>query len=114
MFRSENQAVLVVAAADVDAVEAQLRPQLGELLCVVRSRWTRAELEVLRDHLHGRHVGWSLYLWGESVADDGQARIMARLTRVTPAVAEWAVSLQPGILALEPWLNPVSGLRPVA
>lgn len=34
---SEDQAVLVVAAADRDAVEAQLRPQLGDLLCVVTS-----------------------------------------------------------------------------
>jgi hypothetical protein len=47
VFRpSEDQAVLVVAAADPEAVEAQLRPQLGQLLCVVPStpghqRWFR-------------------------------------------------------------------------
>jgi hypothetical protein len=35
---SDDQGVLVVAAADTDAVEARLRPQLGELLCVVASR----------------------------------------------------------------------------
>jgi hypothetical protein len=34
--------VLVVAAADRDAVEARIRPQLGERLCVVSSRWTKA------------------------------------------------------------------------
>ncbi len=37
-----NRAVLVVAAGDVAAVEARLRPQLGESLCVVPSRWTKA------------------------------------------------------------------------
>jgi hypothetical protein len=34
------QAVLVVAAADLAAVGACLRPQLGTSLCVVPSRWT--------------------------------------------------------------------------
>ncbi len=53
---SEDQAVLVVAAADRDAVEARLRPQLGDLLCVVTSRWTRAELDAVRAHLHA-HLG---------------------------------------------------------
>src|SRR5271167_376035 len=37
----KNQAVLVVAAADLAAVEARLRPQLGTSLCVVPSRWTQ-------------------------------------------------------------------------
>ena len=41
----KNQAVLVVAAADLAAVEARLRPQLGTSLCVVPSRWTKDQLE---------------------------------------------------------------------
>jgi len=115
VFRpSENQAVLVVAAAEMDAVEARLRPQLGELLCVVRSRWTRAELEAVRGYLHARHDEWKLYMWGESVGADGQACMIAELTLMTPLIAGWAVSVPSGILALEPWLTPVTRSRPAA
>ncbi len=57
---SENQAVLVVAAADTDAVEARLRPQLGELLCVVASKWTRAVFDAVRAHLDERWERWNL------------------------------------------------------
>jgi hypothetical protein len=50
IFRpGQDRAVLVIAATDPDAVEARLRPQLGALLCVVPSRWTKAELDAVRD-----------------------------------------------------------------
>lgn len=104
----QNQAVLVVAAADPNAVEAQLRPQLGARLCVVRSRWTRRELDAVRAHLHDHRDQWNLYQWGESSTEDGQACITASLTRVLPAIATWAASLAPGILALDPWLTTVA------
>ena len=104
---SEDQAVLVVAAADPEAVEAQLRPQLGQLLCVVPSKWTRAELEAVRAHLHAHHEDWNLYAWGGySSTEDGQAKITASLTRILPEVAAWADSLPAAILDLEPWLTP--------
>jgi hypothetical protein len=110
---SENQAVLVVAAGEPDAVERRLRPQLGKLLCVVRSQRTRAELDAVRAHLHGHHEQWNLYQWGgESSTEDGQARVTASLTRVLPEIAAWAASLPPGMLALEPWLVPVRVLGP--
>jgi hypothetical protein len=103
---SEDQAVLVVAAADPEAVEARLRPQLGQLLCVVPSKWTRAELEAVRAHLHAHHEDWNLYAWGGySSTEDGQAKITARLTRMLPEAAAWAASLPTGILELEPWLT---------
>jgi len=104
---SEDQAVLVVAAADPAAVEAHLRPQLGPLLCVVPSRWTRAELQAVRAHLHAHHEQWNLYAWGGCTStEDGQARITASLTRILPEVAAWADSLPAGILGLTPWLIP--------
>jgi hypothetical protein len=54
IFRpSEDQAVLVVAADDTAAVAARLRPQLGKLLCVVPSRWSRAELDAIADDVRG-------------------------------------------------------------
>ena len=104
---SEDQAVLVVAAADAEAVEARLRPQLGHLLCVVPSKWTRAELEAVRARLHAHNEDWNLYTWGGySSTEDGQAKITARLTRMLPEVTAWAASLPAGILDLEPWLTP--------
>jgi hypothetical protein len=56
----KNQAVLVVAAADLAAVEARLRPQLGTSLCVVPSRWTKGQLGGVRDHLDQRSQQWNL------------------------------------------------------
>ena len=104
---SEDQAVLVVAAADPEAVEAYLRPQLGKLLCVVPSKWTMAQLKAVRAHLHAHHEDWNLYAWGGySSTEDGQAKITAGLTRILPEVAAWADSLPAGILDLEPWLTP--------
>ena len=75
---SQDQAVLVVAAADPDAVEAQLRPQLGDLLCVITSRWTRAELDAVRVHLRERRYRWNLYGLGPVTGDDGQGCITAQ------------------------------------
>ena len=109
IFRpSEDQAVLVVAAADTDAVEAKLRPQLGELLCVVASRWTRAEFDAVRAHLNERWEQWKLFELGESSSEDGQACTEAKLTRVTPEIAAWAASLPSGIVAFDPWLRHAS------
>jgi hypothetical protein len=102
---SEDQAVLVVAAADVDAVEAQLRSQLGQLLCVIVSTWTTDELEAVRAHLHAHHEEWNLYQWGPDVTSQGQAQITALLTRVLPPIAVWADTLPAGILDLRPWLG---------
>lgn len=106
-----NQAVLVVAAADLAAVEARLRPQLGNSLCVVPSRWTKDQLDDVRDYLHQRWQSWDLYQLGPQHAEDGQAHIAARLVRVLPEIADWAACLPSGIVALEPWLTPARGDR---
>ena len=95
----------MVAAADRDAVEAQLRPQLGDLLCVVTSRWTKAELDAVRAHLHAYWEEWNLYQLGPLNGEDGQTRMAAQLTRVLPEIADWADSLPCDILALDPWLR---------
>jgi hypothetical protein len=107
LFRpADGAAVLVVAASDEAAVEAQLRPQLGDLLCVVPSRWTKAELDRVCGYLHEHHEQWDLYQWGPHVQGDGQPCVSARLVRVLPEIAAWAASLPAGILVLEPWLAP--------
>jgi hypothetical protein len=107
VFRpGDNQAVLVVAASDVAAVEDRMRPQLGQSLCIVSSRWTTAQLGAVGDYLHRHHEQWSIYQSGPHNADDGQAHIAARLVRVLPEIALWAAALPMGILVLEPWLMP--------
>lgn len=102
-----NRAVLVVAAGDVAAVEARLRPQLGESLCVVPSRWTKAQLDTVGDYLHHQWEPWGLYQLGLHNTDDGQAHMAARLVRVLPEIAAWAATLPKDILLLEPWLMPL-------
>jgi hypothetical protein len=71
-------------------------------LCVVPSRWTKDQLDGVRDHLHQRWQHWNLYQLGPQHAEDGQADITARLVRVLPEIAVWAASLPSGIVALEP------------
>ena len=107
----QNQAVLVVAAADLAAVEARLRPQLGKSLCAVPSRWTKDQLEAVRDQLFQRWQHWNLFRLGPRHAEDGQAHIAADLVRVLPEIAVWVASLPSGIVALEPWLIPARGDR---
>lgn len=102
----ENQAVLVVAAADPEAVEARLRPRFGGALCVVSSRWTKAELEAVAGQLHQRMREWNLCTLGRTSTGDGQACMRARLVRVLPQIAAWAAPLPVGIIAFEPWLLP--------
>jgi hypothetical protein len=113
IFRpSDDQAVLVIAAADPDLVEARLRPQLGELLCVLPSRWTAAELQAVGAYLREHSQEWNLLQWGPHSNEDGQACMAARLARVVPQIAIWAASLPADILTLDPWLAPGPNPQP--
>jgi hypothetical protein len=115
MFRpSPDQAVLVVAAADPQAVEGRLRPQLGPRLCVVPSRWTKREIDAVHARLFDRMAGWDIYQLGIEALEDAQARVIVKLTRVLPEIAAWAASLPPGILGLDPWLLPAREGRATA
>jgi hypothetical protein len=96
LFRpGDNQAVLVVAAADPAAVEARLRPQLGKSLCVAPSCWTKNQLDDIRRHLREKSKQWNLYQLGPIHADDGQAHLAARLLRFLPEIAARAAALPP-------------------
>lgn len=111
MFRpGAGQAVLVVAAADPEAVEARLRPQLGRRLCVVPSRWTKHEIEAVRGHLRRHWEDWNIYQSGVTASEDAQALVTASLTRVLPEVAAWAATLPAGLLNLTPWLVPARAI----
>lgn len=109
LFRpSDDRTVLVVAASDRAAVEAQLRPQLGERLCVVPSRWTKTQLDDAFDYIRARLPQWGIYTAGPRVDEHAQASIHAGLVRVTPEIARWANDRPRGLVALEPWLRPAA------
>ena len=107
----ENLMVLVVAAADPAVVEARLRPRLGGSLCVVPSRWSKAQLKDARGQLLERREQWGISSHGESSTADGQACVHVCLVRVLPEIAAWARGLPPGIVDLEPWLRPARDNR---
>lgn len=101
-----DQAVLVVAAADPAAVEARLRPQLGQRLCVVPSRWTKPDLDLVHGHLRAHLDDWNISALSIDVSEDAQAQVTAKLARVLPQTAAWAATLRAGILRLNPCLVP--------
>lgn len=108
VFRpTENSRVLVVVANDRAAAEARLRPQLGDSLCIVDSRWTRPQLDDVQEHLHTHWRDWQLHALMERAASDGQPYVDARLSTVTPDIAEWARQLPDGLAVLNPWLQPL-------
>jgi hypothetical protein len=109
-----DQAVLVVAAADPQAVESRLRPQLGPQLCVVPSRWTKPEIDAVHGHLRDRLADWNVYYLGVETLEDAQARVIVKLTRVLPEIAAWVASLPQGILKLDSWLLPAREKTSVA
>lgn len=104
---TDTQPVLVVAAHDPAAVEAQLRPQLGPRLCVVASRWTRVQLDEARRYALDHWQEWAIDTIGEPCDGSAQAHIQVRLFRVLPDAAAWADSLEPGLVVLDPALRPL-------
>ncbi|XVU20916.1 hypothetical protein ACQPZJ_26990 [Actinoplanes sp. CA-054009] len=105
---SPYQAVLVVAADDIDAVEKVLRPQLPGRFCVVASRWTRGRLDDVRAHLMRHWQDWTLESVGEDVDEQAQACVEVELLRVTGDLARWAATLPDDLLRLEPSLVPLT------
>lgn len=109
VFRpSADQAVLVVAASDPAAVEARLRPQLPDRLCVVPSRWTRDQLQRAQSHLTAMAERWGIYQWGPQIDERAQATMTATLVRVTDEIAEWTGGQPDGLVSLDPCLVPDS------
>lgn len=101
-----KQAVLVVAAVDVAAVEAQLRARLRARLCVVASRWTREQLDGVTRYLWERAQPWGVYRTGRTCDEQGQTIVNVKLVRVT-AIAAWAETQPAELVVLEPWLAPI-------
>jgi hypothetical protein len=107
---SRYQAVLVVAAEDIDVVEAVLRPQLGDQLCVVPSKWTRQQLDDVRAHLVDHWQDWTVETISEDIDEQAQACVEVGLLRVTSDLADWAETLSDDLLRLVPSLTPIESL----
>lgn len=108
IFRpSRKQTVLTIAAGDIAAVEARLRPRLKDRLCVVPSRWTRAQLDAAEDHLMSMAERWRLYAIGPSCDERAQATMGAELVLVTDEIARWVAGQPDGLVTLEPCLVPI-------
>ena len=105
---SPYQAVLVVAAHDIDAVEKMLRPQLPGRLCIVASRWTRDQLDNVRAHLMQHWQDWTMETVGEDIDEYAQAYVEVGLLRVTGDLAQWAQTLPDDLLLLVPSLVPLT------
>jgi hypothetical protein len=107
VFRpSHDQAVLVVAASDIAAVETRLRPQLRNRLCVIPSRWTRGQLDAALQHFTSMAQRWQIYEWGPRCDEQAQTSMTAILVRVTEEIAQWIANQPDGLVTVEPWLMP--------
>ncbi|MET9274765.1 hypothetical protein [Kribbella sp. NPDC003557] len=107
VFRpSADQEVLVIAATDVETATRQLSKYLPDQLCLVPSRFTRAQLDEVRDVLRAKWWEWRLESSGTSSDAHAQPFIRTQLFRVTPELAEWADSLPEGLLHLRPSITP--------
>jgi hypothetical protein len=112
MFRpSRDQVVLVVTASEAGAVESKLRPVLGARLCVVQSRWTRARVDEVEQVLLGHRRDWMVDVVGVGMEDQGQPVVHAFLVRVSSAIADWAETIDDGLLRLEPSIVPADMRR---
>jgi hypothetical protein len=99
----------VVAAEDPD-LAAQ---RLGDM-CVVRSRYTREQLERTGRRLHEEMESyrWPITAHGDTSSVDGQPLRNAQLAWVPPDMVEWAAALPDGILDLDVWLTPFGRSSP--
>lgn len=101
---SRDQVVLAVAATDVDTAIRRLAPQLPNRLYVVRSHFSRDQLDQVGRALTAHADQWRLEVWGSEIDAQAQPFTHAKLFRVTPDLADWADTLPGGLLRLEPSL----------
>ncbi len=102
-----DSVVLVVAATDVAAAEAQFRPIVGPRLCVVHSRWSTRELQEVTDVLLAGWHHWAISMISRPVDGTAQSWVDTEVLRVLPDLARWAARLPDGILEIRPTLTPL-------
>jgi hypothetical protein len=106
IFRpSRRSEVVVIASEAPDVTKARLEPHLGRHLCVVQSRWTRAQVNDVREQLHAR-ARWITS--AEGATEDAQARITAELVFVSADVSAYATTVPDDLLSVSVWLTPTA------
>lgn len=111
IFRPEpDRPVAVIASSDPELTRGRLAPALGDRLCVVSSRWGRAEVDAVRDRLS--RGDWPVYSHGETSDEAGQLIVSVRIQRVDDSFADFAGELPDGLLAVHAWLTPVGDVQP--
>lgn len=97
------QAVLVIAAEHPELVE-----QTDASVCVVRSHYTKQQIDEATDRLRAEQASrrWPISMTGHTASEDGQPRVNAQLAWVVPELVEWARTVPDGLLDLDVWLTP--------
>lgn len=113
LLRPPNSVVMGVSVVDEAAAaraEAALRPAYDQRLCVVLSRYTRAQISAAQmEFVIGREDSTRLGIHGgagEGVSDALQVEVGYDLVLVTDEIATRAARHPAGLIALRPWLLP--------
>jgi hypothetical protein len=102
------EVLVVTVDDDVASVTARLDPITRAKVCVVAARFSRAQLELVRQHLTENHERWQLDTWGPCIDGAGQAGTHAHTFRIFPDLAAWADGLPPGLLEITASLTPAA------
>lgn len=107
VFRpTARSAVLVVAAADSATVTDELVPLLGDRLCVIASRYTRVEVDRVRQEIMTDFASWQAYGSGTTSDVQGQPVLTLDVVRVLPDLVDRARHWPPRLVAVNAWLAP--------
>jgi len=100
-----RRGVYVVTAIHPEVVEAALRPAYGDALCVVRSRYSFAEIAAaLADAEAFPHAGYLTAV--QERAPDGQPYVRVNVFTEGPAERALVARHPEGLVVLRPWLAP--------
>jgi hypothetical protein len=103
---AENRPVVVLTVLHPAVVERALRPAFGKSLCVVRARWSAAELRRATREAHAyeaRHRGTSV---GEGASGpDAQPVVGLRVDVVTPDLVALTDRFPDGMFDVWSWLR---------
>lgn len=102
---SDEQAVLVIASTMPEVTRERLAESVGERLCVIQSRWTRAEVDEIQQRLR-TESDWTYFMGGAAAGEDGQLQITAHVVRVVDSLANFAATVPDGLLQVSAWLTP--------
>jgi len=104
---SLTQVVLAVVTTDPESIHNRWSPLFPGRLCVVASRWTREQVESVREDAQSRMHDWQSYRAGSGFTDDCQPVVTVKVVHVLPALVAWAATVPDDLVEVEPWLAPV-------